>query len=110
MRYSRGTRSVPSNKICGGIIMALKKSETLENGILVTDAYFRIDTVSGYKGEITISVNSYVSQESFLETSPYLEQKFYTFVPNVSSDSKEMWTQGYEHLKTLPEFAGAIDC
>lgn len=90
--------------------MALQKNIELKNGLIVNDAYIRIDTVNGYKGAITISVNSYVSQQDFIDGKSYLEQKFYTFTPNVTPDADELWTQGYEYLKSLPEFVDAIDC
>jgi hypothetical protein len=34
--------------------------------------------------------------------------KSYAFVPNL--DGRNFIAQAYEHLKTLPEFAGATDC
>lgn len=89
--------------------MALQQNEQLQNGLIVNNAYIRIDTVSGYKNEITMSVNSYVSRQDFLENKPYLEQKFYKFTPNTSSDGNEMWSQGYEHLKKLDEYKEALD-
>lgn len=89
--------------------MALQQNQQLQNGLIANNAYIRIDTVSGYKGEITISVNSYVSRQAFLDGAPYLEQKFYAFVPNTNPDAREMWTQGYEYLKTLDEYKDALD-
>lgn len=90
--------------------MGLQKTIELSNGILVNDAYIRIDTVSGYKGNIQVSVNSYVSQEAFNNGIGYLEQKFYNFIPSVEDDAPNFIKQGYEHLKTLPEYADAVDC
>lgn len=89
--------------------MALQKTKQLQNGIIVNDAYIRIDTISGYKGGIAISVNSYISRQAFLDGAPYLEQKFYTFVPNTNTKANEMWTQGYSHLKSLDEYSDALD-
>lgn len=89
--------------------MALQKTIVLGNGLTVENAYIRIDTVSGYKEQITVSVNFYVSQEGFNGGQGYLEQKFYSFVPNVSDTSADFIKQGYEYLKTLEEFAGATD-
>jgi hypothetical protein len=37
-----------------------------------------------------------------------LEPKTYRFAPSL--DGKNFITQAYEHLKTLPEFAGATNC
>lgn len=90
--------------------MAVQKNIELQNGLMVNNAYIRIDAISGYKEAITISVNSYVSQQTFLNGAGYLEQKFYTFIPDVSTSAIEILTQGYEYLKTLDEYANAVDC
>lgn len=55
--------------------MALQKTITLASGLQAPDAYIRIDTVSGYKGSIAISVNSYANQQAFADNKPYLEQR-----------------------------------
>jgi len=90
--------------------MALNKSIILNNGLIVNNAYIRIDTVKGYKGDLQISVNSYVSKEAFDSGQGYLEQKFYNFVPSVEDTAPNFIRQGYEHLKTLEEYADAVDC
>lgn len=89
--------------------MALQQNQQLQNGLIVNDAYIRIDTISGYKGEITISVNSYVTRQDFLDGKPYLEQKFYTFVPDASPNAPEIWTQAYTYLKSTEEYGDATD-
>lgn len=90
--------------------MALRMTIKLLNGIIVENAYIRIDTISGYKGCITINVNSYMGQDAFETGSGYLEQKNFNFIPSVSTSATDFITQGYEYLKMLPEFTGAEDC
>lgn len=90
--------------------MALQKNITLQKELVITNAYIRIDTVNGYKGGLDISVNSYVSKEAFENGQRYLEQSFKSFVPSVADYAPNFIKQGYEHLKTLPEYANAIDC
>lgn len=90
--------------------MAIQKDLKLVNGLETKGAYIRIDTVSGYKGGIDISVNSYVSEEAFKNGKPYLAQQLFHFAPSVENGSTNFIAQGYAHLKTLPEFADAIDC
>lgn len=88
--------------------MALEK--TLEiNGLTVTNSYNRIDTVNGYKGSLSISVNTYASQGSFTSGTGYLKQKIYTFVPSVSDSAANFIKQGYIYLKTLDDFKDAAD-
>jgi len=91
--------------------MALSISINLNNSLIINNAYVRIDTINGYKGELTISVNSYVSQESFIEGDDYLGlTRFYKFIPILEDNSPNFIKQGYEYLKTLPEFENATDC
>ncbi|HBS43934.1 MAG TPA: hypothetical protein DEA91_04655 [Paenibacillus sp.] len=89
--------------------MALKKNIVLKNDLQVKDAYIRIDTVSGSKDSLNISVNSYVSQDAFNNGKGYLEQNFYTFTPSVKDDSANFIKQGYEFLKSLTEYNGSVD-
>lgn len=89
--------------------MALQITKKLQNGLVAPDAYHRIDTVSGHSGSLIISVNCYASREMYEQGAPYLEQDLYTFAPDTSSNAKEVFTQGYEFLKNLPEFAEASD-
>jgi hypothetical protein len=88
--------------------MALKKNyvETRENfsgSLTASDAYWRVSKISGTKNNMTMFVN--VS-----ETSGRIQitEKMYSFVPDLNG--KNFIAQAYEHLKTLPEFAGATDC
>lgn len=89
--------------------MALMQKVTLKNDIQVDNAYIRIDTVSGSKDSLNISVNSYVSQDAFNDGKSYLEQNFFTFTPSVEESAVNFIKQAYEYLKSLPEFEYAVD-
>lgn len=91
--------------------MALtNKTMVLKNGLVLGNSYIRIDTISGYKSSLTISVNIYSSQELFISGQGYLEQKMYNFVPSVENYASNFIKQGYEYLKTLDEYKDATDC
>lgn len=90
--------------------MGLSKNITLDTGITVNNAYFRIDTISGYKGGIDYGVNCYNSREDFLNGKSYLQPtKYYHFTPDVSDAGKNFIKQGYLNLKQEMDFRGAID-
>ena len=89
--------------------MALLQNVKLNIGIEINGAYIRIDTINGNKERLEISVNTYVSKNSFLNGSGYLEQKTYAFKPLLELDSDNFIKQGYGYLKTLPEFANALN-
>lgn len=90
--------------------MAISKNMVLGNGLTVNNAYIRIDTISGYKGGLDISVNSYVSKETFEGGKEYLEQDIVHFVPRVTDDSPNFIKQGYEYMKTTEKYSGGTDC
>jgi len=90
--------------------MALSKTINLQNGLTIENSYMRIDSIAGNKNQLTISVNSYVSQQAFQDGKAYLEQKLYSFTPSVEESSANFIKQGYEYLKTLEEYQDAVDC
>jgi hypothetical protein len=65
--------------------------------------YIKVISVSGSKSNITASVT--FTDEVSVEQ---LIQKDYVFTPKL--EGVNFIAQAYEHLKTLPEFAGATDC
>lgn len=70
--------------------MALAK-DTNFRGVTIPNAYIRVNSFSGSKSHIAFDVGFY---------GPANEQ-----------GEREMFDQqAYEHLKTMPEFAGAQDC
>ncbi|MEG0553260.1 MAG: hypothetical protein RR533_07005 [Carnobacterium sp.] len=89
--------------------MAIEDVVVLDSGLEVSRAYIRIDTVSGFKEKITISVNTYISKQKFKEGLGYLSQKTYTFVPTVEVGSENFIKQGYEYLKSLDEYAHSVN-
>jgi hypothetical protein len=86
--------------------MALKKDLTITkdsfNGSLVAEnAYWKVQKVLGDKALISAEVVAIVDEK-------VVETISAAFVPNL--DGKNFIAQAYDHLKTLPEFAGAVDC
>lgn len=69
----------------------------------IPDAYVKICAVSGSKDWVDMRVQFYESGTSKL-------QKTYRFTPSVADGSENFIRQGYEYLKTLPEFSRAVDC
>jgi len=84
--------------------MAIKKTVTTVHGLQVIDAYHRVEGVQiRGKSEILFTVRSYadVNKQSFHDQN---------FSCAYSLTGENPIKQAYEHLKTLPEFAGATDC
>lgn len=89
--------------------MAVTMNLELETGINLQGAYIRIDTLNGYKKEIEISVNTYISREAFLNGAKYVLQNNYKFKPSIEESSENFIKQAYEYLKTIPNFKNAIN-
>ena len=79
------------------------------SGVSINQSYARIDTTNGSKESQTVTVNYYVSKEAFEEGKDFLKQEVYTCPVSVELNSPNFIKQEYEYLKTLPEFAGAVD-
>ena len=82
--------------------MALTMTVT-EKGININSCYIRVKDFTGNKSHLGFNVE-------YLSTStekPFLT-KGYSF--NYDMETSNPIKQAYEHLKTLPEFSGAIDC
>ena len=93
--------------------MALQKQviTTLDNGIDINieAAYFKIINFDGNKNIISIEVSCYKDSEaSKTNISPVFSKQF-VYPHNLESQDNVM-RQGYLYLKTLSEFADAIDC
>jgi hypothetical protein len=77
---------------------------TIQNGIQKVSfaAYIKVLNVSGNKNQVTASVN--------FKNNSYQFTKEYEVPVSVENGSPNFIAQAYNHLKTLPDFAGATDC
>jgi hypothetical protein len=71
--------------------------------VTVQNAYCKVTKVTGDKSYIECQISVFENKE---QSAP-LYSNTYMFVPNLEDNFIK---QAYQHLKTLEEFAGAIDC
>ena len=84
--------------------MALKKTLTTHYGFDVANAYQRVEQVTIVrKDQMSFFVRAYVDPNK-----PFVVEQV-IHAPYDIAGSNPI-AQAYEHLKTLPEFAGAVDC
>lgn len=85
-------------------MMALKISYTTHHGIVIPEAYVRVESIRFIgKSQIDFSGCIYYDPlKSVLES----RQMFCAY--DIAGDNPI--AQAYTHLKTLPEFADAVDC
>lgn len=89
--------------------MALQLSKNLKNGLYVENLYIKIISISGNKNKLIIMVGIYLSKESSKNLKEPIEVEEHNFTPYVGNGSDDFIKQGYEYLKTLSEYANAID-
>jgi hypothetical protein len=87
-----------------GTIMALEKTVTTPHGFKAVDAYHRVEGTQVSKDKMTFNVRSYKNNSGL----PHFDDASFNCAYNIASDNPIK--QAYEHLKTLPEFNGAVDC
>jgi hypothetical protein len=68
-------------------------------------SYSRVENVNAVKNQAVCSVVYFTEDKAEL-----LGNADFHFVPSVDAGAKNHIAQAYDHLKTLPEFAGAEDC
>lgn len=87
--------------------MALKKEIILVNNfgddVVFKDVYIKVGKLAGDKEQMGVSVFFCRTQDG-----PILQSKNYSFIPVLNESN--FIAQAYKHLKTLPEFADAVDC
>lgn len=73
--------------------------------VQIANAYYQVATLNGSKSmqQIFVSVFNNAQKDKQIEVLTY------SFVPNLES-SENFIAQAYNYLKTLPEFANAVDC
>ncbi len=85
--------------------MALKKTVLTPQGFEAKDAYHRVEAlrING-KTQMQFNVYSHINAD----TIPFFGEGLFDCAYDV--DGANPIAQAYAHLKTLPEFADAIDC
>jgi hypothetical protein len=84
--------------------MALKKTAITPQGFTASEAYHRVEGTQLSKDKMTFQVRSYKDNSGL----PHFSDAAFECVYDIAGSNPI--AQAYEHLKTLPEFAGATDC
>ena len=79
---------------------------SIEKQFILESTYCKITLLNGNKDNLEIILSIYKDAEKQV----IIENKSYFFVPNIEVGAENFIKQGYEYLKTLPEYAYAIDC
>lgn len=88
--------------------MALRLN-TEFSGIPINNSYGRIDDFNGNKQGMDFTFIYFVNKQASDDGELPFKKETHHFIPNVNDAASNYHKQGYEHLKTLPEFQTAID-
>lgn len=84
--------------------MALQKNIETVHGVDINNAYHRVDNiVINNKNQLTFLLNIYADKN-------FTPVAVESYACEYDLNKENPLKQAYEHLKTLPEFAGAQDC
>jgi hypothetical protein len=91
--------------------MALQKNLKLTDNfgieVELPDCYIRVVSLHGSKTNMTASVDIFKKPEGEFATELLANEK-HDFLPRL--DGPNFIVQAYNHLKTLPQYQGAVDC
>lgn len=95
-------KSIVKTSVLGnGVSQVASKFVPLANDLTVQNAYIKITKIHGGKENILVSY-------AVMFGSDEVDSGYASFLPSL--EGKNFIAQAYDHLKTLPEFSGAIDC
>ena len=77
----------------------------VEDSLMFTDTYIKINKIDGNKQNLKIIVNIYTNSDCVI----LLDAKEYNFTPSIADNSVNFLKQGYDYLKTLDEYKDTID-
>lgn len=91
--------------------MALQMTIALPSGIIVQSAYIKIVGYQGNKNQCQLSLAAFKDQASMQAGAPQIDgyNLSEVFVPTLSATAGDFITQGYNYIKTLPDFSGATN-
>lgn len=96
--------------------MSLQKNIVLNNGLEITNAYLRIskitiehnaDELTGIGDTQIIEIRAYLNKNAFDTKKDNIE--VYNIIRTYDDTMSASFADIYTYLKTLPEFAGAVD-
>lgn len=89
--------------------MGLIKSITLNSGLEVNDAYFRIDSLHSDQVSCDITITAYISREAYLGGKAFLSAERHDFKPETDDDAPNIFRQAYAYLKSVDDYRDAED-
>ena len=83
--------------------MAIKCNITTQSGVTINEAYCRTVDFSVGKDQLSFNLQIFANKEKSPVETDRLTAPY-------DLNGENPYIQAYKHLKTLPKFAGSIDC
>lgn len=87
--------------------MAIIINKKLESGLELVDAYAKVSSIKGDKNNIVFRVDYFMSQDTRLVNKPPVFSEDFEMMYDI--DGGCVFSQCYNHLKSLPIFSNYID-
>ena len=88
--------------------MALRQDITTDYGVTVPACYCRVESITfGAKDAAVASVDCFNESP---EANPVAVKRFVFPFSYEMNSNKNIFEQAYLHIKSLPEWVGAVDC
>lgn len=86
--------------------MAIKSNIVLDNGLIINNAYLRIESFSGTEKSVSFVLNVYASSNAYDENKPPVTS--FSYRMEFDKD-KNLFAQMYSYLRNLPEYENAVE-
>lgn len=88
--------------------MALILKKELESGLILEEAYCKVEEINANKEKMNFYLSTYLNKEARDNNKAPLETRFYSCNHNVLVNKNSI-RQAYMYLKSLEDFSEAID-
>lgn len=85
--------------------MGLLATIELDSGLVVENAYIRVDSLNGSKAEMLITASVFASEQAARDGRPALQALYDHLYPRLADNDLSLWTQAYAKLKLLPQLS-----
>ncbi|OVE34799.1 hypothetical protein CCZ20_24420 [Priestia aryabhattai] len=90
-------------------MLGIQHTLELSNGLVVNNAFSRVEEISGTPQWLTFTLKSYVSREMADSQREPLIQEVFGFAPDLNEGQPNFFQQAYNQLKTMEAYQDAVE-
>lgn len=107
IQYNLGLGGFNSKEVLANILTTdqlQQLQDSIDKDFLIENVYCKIDSINGNKNNVEIRINIYKDETKQV----FISSNIYNFEPSLENVDNFI-KQGYDYLKTLNEYKGAVD-